>query len=343
MAADCAMADAEADKPAVAAERTGLEEFREELPEVWAQIPDKGLFFGLLALWLLIFQFLGNATFGYVNSPSLFVWLKNAYDATGSDDAHGPLIPFVVLALMWWKRDELLAVPKGLWWPGLGGLAGAMLLHVVGYTAQQSQVSTVAMFAGIYALMALVWGWRLAKAAFFPFLLFIFCVPLTGVAEPITVPLRHLSADISVFVSRHLLGIPIVQMGVQLMDPQGRYTYEVAAACSGMRSVITLLALTLVYGWTTFRPWWKRGLVVALALPLALLGNVFRLVSIIVAAEAFGQGAGEFVHDWFGFVTFAMALGVLMLLGHFLQDPETAKPEDGSGPDSAKPVEVGAA
>ena len=88
-----------------------------------------------------------------------------------------------------------------------------------------------------------------------------------------------------------------------------------------MRSVITLLALTTAYGWVNFDAWWKRGFVISLAIPLALMGNVFRLVSIVIAAEAFGQEAGAFVHDWFGFVTFAMALGVLMLVGHWLSEP----------------------
>lgn len=308
-------------------EKTGLEEFREELPQVWAAIPDKGLFFGLVAAWLLVFQFLGNATYGYIDSASLFLWLKNAYEATGSDDAHGSLIPFVVLALFWWKREDFERVPARNWWPGLAVLAGAMGLHVLGYAAQQSQVSVVAMFAGIYALMATVWGWRVAVASFFPFVMFVFCVPLTGIAEPITVPLRAISADISVFVARHLLGIPILQVGVQLVDPNGRYTYEVAAACSGMRSVITLLALTTAYGWVNFDAWWKRFFVVSLAIPLALMGNVFRLVSIVIAAEAFGQDAGAFVHDWFGFVTFAMALGVLMVVGHWLREPERPREE----------------
>lgn len=317
------MAEAPTSDQPVPRVKTGLEEFREELPRVWAAIPRKGLFFGLAAAWLLLFHFYGNATFGYVDTPSLFRWMKNAYDAPGSDDAHGILIPFVVLALFWWRRDELARVPTRLWWPGLLGLAAATGLHVLGYAAQQPQVSVVAMFTGLYALMATVWGWRLAVASFFPFVLFVFCVPLTGVAEPLTVPLRAVSADIAVWICRNLLGIPILQVGVQLFDPQGRYTYEVAAACSGMRSVITLLALTTTYGWMTFKPWWKRGLVIALAIPLALAGNVFRLVSIILAAEAFGQQAGAFVHDWFGFVTFAMALGVLMLLGRWLGE-ETA-------------------
>ncbi|MCB1125892.1 MAG: exosortase/archaeosortase family protein [Verrucomicrobiae bacterium] len=319
---------------AEAPEKTGLEEFREELPRVWAAIPDKPLFFGLLAGWLLIFQFLGNATYGYIDTASLFGWMKNSYD-NGSDDAHGSLIPFAVLALFWWKREALARLTARTWWPGVLGLAGAMGLHILGYAAQQPQVSVVAMFTGVYSLMAMVWGWRVAVASFFPFVMFVFCVPLSSVAEPVTVPLRGVSADVSVFVLRHLLGIPILQVGVQLLDPHGRYTYEVAAACSGMRSVITLLALTTAYGWVNFDRWWKRLFVVGLAIPLALVGNVFRLVSIVVAAEAFGQEAGAFVHDWFGFVTFVMALGVLMGVGHWLREPEPPVPDSGSDAEKA--------
>ena len=58
-----------------------------------------------------------------------------------------------------------------------------------------------------------------------------------------------------------------------------------------------------------------------------LLGNVVRLTCIVVAAEAFGQTAGQFVHDWFGFLTFALALVVLFTVGHWLREPEPPRPE----------------
>ena len=93
----------------------------------WQRLPDKGLFLVLLAAWLAMFYFVGNSTFGYVDTPSLFHWMYNAYNSQSptADDGHGNLIPFVVLGLFWWKRQELLAQPLKTWWPGLILLSGA--------------------------------------------------------------------------------------------------------------------------------------------------------------------------------------------------------------------------
>ncbi len=300
--------------------RTAFDGFREEFRMAWQTFPDKALFFVLLAAWVALFQWLGNSTFGYVASPSIFAWMNGAYDRPGSDDAHGYLIPVVVLVLFWRNRQALLAIPKAGWWPGLGLFAAALGLHVIGYLVQQPRVSIVAMFAGVYALLAAVWGWRFARACFFPFCLFVFCIPISTLAEPITIPLRQIATDIAVAVSHKALGIPVVQQGVQIIDPRGSYQYEVAAACSGIRSTIALLALTTIYGWVSFTSLWKRLLMMALAMPLALASNVLRLVAIIVAAEAFGRGAGEVVHNWFGFVSFALAIGAVLGVGHWLRD-----------------------
>jgi exosortase len=206
-------------------------------------------------------------------------------------------------------------------------LAGCVVLHLTGYLIQQPRVSIVAMLAGIWVLAAIVWGWPLGRAILFPMVLLVFCVPIGTLAEPLTVPLRQVSTDISVGISRGLLGIPVQQQGVLIKDPLGRYHYEVAAACSGMRSLITLFAINSIYAFLTFRTRWKRLLVITLALPLALLGNVIRLVGIVVAAEAFGQEAGHVAHDWFGFVTFALALAALAAAGHWLKEPNSPLPQ----------------
>src|SRR3972149_301392 len=159
-----------------------LEEFRLEFRECWLRLPNKGLFFGLLAAWLALFHFLGNSTFGYVNTPSLPGWMLNAYRGNDWDEGRGVMIPLVVLALMWWKRKELLALPLGLWWPGLALVAFALVLHVLGYMIQQPRVSIVALFAGIYGLLGAAWGWRFMRASFFPFFLFAFCIPFGSLA-----------------------------------------------------------------------------------------------------------------------------------------------------------------
>jgi exosortase len=314
---------------------SGWSGLRQELLAVWEQLSDKGMLFGLLAAWLALFHFFGNPTMGYINTPSLFRWLWNVYTASSvgggvvaklmdADDGYCVLIPFLVLGLFWSRRKALLEVRRYVWWPGLVLLGAAVLLHVFAFLVQQPLVSMVAMLGGVYVLVALVWGRHFAVASFFPMVLLVFCVPLGSLAEPVTVPLRQVSADISVFTVRNILGIDVIQRGVQIMDSRGHYHYEVAAACSGIRSLITLFALTTIYGFLTFRKPWKRLLIIALTIPLTLLGNVTRLVCIIVASEAFGHGAGEFVHDWFGFITFAMAMGAMFAVGYWLREEPLA-------------------
>ncbi len=269
-----------------------LDEFRRELGVVWRAMPGRWLFFVLLAGWVVLFELVGNPTFGYVKTSSLFRWLYNVWTYPGSEDSHGPLIPLVVLALLWWKRKTLLAVEKRLWLPGLIPLALAVVLHVAGYLVQQPRISVVAFLGGLYALVMTVWGWRFAMACLFPLALLVFSVPMGSVIEPLTIPLRLISTKVALFVVRDLLGIHVLAEGVIIMDPAGSYQYEVAAPCSGIHSFIAMLALTIIYGFITFKTAWRRAVIAALALPLALLGNVLRLVCIIVGAEAFGREAG---------------------------------------------------
>lgn len=299
-----------------------FESFQQEFAELWQAIPNKGLFFVLLGGWVLLFALVGNPTMGYFKTPSLFGWLYGTYTRPGSEDEHGLLIPFIVLGLLWWKRRALMEVEKEIWLPGLIPLGLATALHVFGYLIQQPRISAAALFGGFYSLIAVVWGWRFARACLFPMVLLIFSMPLGDVIEPVTIPLRMLSTKMALFVVRDLLAIQVHSEGVMIFDPKGSYQYEVAAPCSGIHSFIAMLALTTIYGFITFKTNWRRGVIIALALPLALAGNVFRLVSIIVAAEAFGREAGEAVHNWFGFVTFLMALFVMFTVSTWLKEPE---------------------
>jgi hypothetical protein len=77
-----------------------LDEFQTELVDAWRQVPNKGFFFGLLAVWLALFQFLGNSILGYIHSSSLFAWMWEAYtskNTNAENDRHGVVIPFLVL------------------------------------------------------------------------------------------------------------------------------------------------------------------------------------------------------------------------------------------------------
>jgi exosortase len=115
--------------------------------------------------------------------------------------------------------------------------------------------------------------------------------------------------------------------GNQAFGANRTFQYEVAAACSGIRSLIALVALTTIYGFMTFESNWKRALMMAVAIPLAVLNNLIRITGVIVIAEAFGEEAGLEFHDWAGFFTFAVALGCVMAVGYFLQErTQTSEP-----------------
>jgi exosortase len=293
----------------------------------WRRLPNKAFFFALLAAWLALFQFLGNTTLGYVHTPSLLSWLVDQYDNPVADDGHGNFIPFLVIGLFWWKRRELLALPLKLWWPGLLILAAALALHAAGYAVQQTYLSVAALFAGIYGLMGLAWGREWLRHSLFPFFLFMFSFPLGQRAEFITFPLRQLVSWLSEEVAHWVLGIDVIRVGTQLLDPSGSYGFDVQAPCSGMRSLIAIFLLATVYGFFAFRSSWKRLLLMALALPFAVLGNLARMLLIIMSAELGGQSWGNYVHEGgplgiISLVPYLPAMIGLLLIGRWLEKGE---------------------
>jgi exosortase len=308
-----------------------LEDFRLAFLDCWSRLPNKGFFFILLAAWLALFHFLGNTTLGYIRSesPSLYAWMLDAYDPSGhylsSDDGHGVIIPFIVLGLFWWKRKELLAQPLRLWPPGLWLVGVALVLHVAAYMGQQPKASVVALFIGIYGLMGLAWGPAWLRTSFFPFFLFAFCVPLGMQARFISFPLRKLVCQLVAFVANGILAIDVQRDGTALLNANAHYQYEVAAACSGMRSLLATLAISMIYGFVSFPKWWQRLLLIASAFPLAVIGNLVRMLTIIIAAEIGGQEWGNYVHEGgpggiFSLLPYVPAFAGLLLIGHWLRE-----------------------
>jgi exosortase len=268
----------------------------------------------------------GTASFNFSSTPSLFQWMYNAWDAPMLDSSQGKLIPFVVAILLWVKRRELAETIAGWWWPGLALVGLALLLHVFGFLAQQPRVSMIGFFFGMYSLVGLVWGWRTLKASFFPFVLFSFCMPLGTFAEDLTLPLRLLATKLTYVICHGGLDVPVIRTGTALFDQSGRMNFDVAPACSGIRSFVALLAVTTIFSTLAFKSIWKRAAMILLTVPLVVLFNVIRLVAIILATQAINREAGMFVHEWFGFVTYMMAVACLLGVAHFLRDKPVSAP-----------------
>lgn len=300
--------------------------FLEELREFLDSFPNKAVFLLLTGIWFLAFHLFGNSTFGYTDTNSLFGWLDYDYSQKAGDE-HGYLVPFAVLALIWYEKKRFIAVHKETWWPALIVVVIGILIHLVGYRVQQVRISIIGFFLGWYGLMGMVWGKEWLRAVFFPYILFIFCFPIGSLADNISVPLRKISSVITATIA-NIMGIDVVRRGTMLFNHAKGYEYEVAAACSGLRSLIATLGIGVVYGFLIFKTSWRRGLMVVCAVPLAVAANVTRLLMIIFAAEIFGQKGGMYVHDstLLSLIPYVVAFIGMAVIGRiFTEEPRSKK------------------
>src|SRR5438445_4221452 len=127
------------------------------------------------------------------------------------------------------------------------------MLHLLSYRVQQPRISIVGLFTGIYGLSGMAWGPQWLRKTFFPFILFVFCIPLGSFIQPVTFPLRLMVSKIVEAISHNVLAIDILRDGTTLRDPSNRYGYDVAAACSGLRSLIATGIFAIVYAMMGFK------------------------------------------------------------------------------------------
>ena len=293
----------------------------------------------------MVFQFFGNATRGYIDTASMFVWWVKQWMDPGAETEHGWLILGIAVWLLWrnLKRadgqadDDRLSHPSAAGVPrsafrvqpeAIAALLGGLALHLLGYALQQTRVSIVGFLVFTWGVLALGGGRRWGRAAAFPLGFMLFALPL-NVLDTAGFFLRVGVTDVAYHAAR-ALHIDVIRNGTQLLSPDGSYNYDVAAACSGVRSLMALAALSLLLGYLSFRSWWARALIGALCLPYAFVGNVVRIFAIIVAAEWQGEEAGKVVHEWFGFLIFVIVLGLVQLTIWLLERARLGRPTAGA-------------
>ncbi len=277
----------------------------------------------------VVLQFFGNATRGYIPTDSLFYWWGFQWWNPGSETEHGWLILGLSLWLFWQNvRREPVAPNPAATGVALAAMLGGLAVHLLGYAVQQTRISILGFLLFTGGVLTLAGGQRWGRAAAFPLAFMVFALPL-NILDTAGFWLR-----MAVIATSHDLanlgGIGVIRSGTQLFAPDGTYQYDVAAACSGVRSMMALTALSLLVGYLNFRSWGLRLFVLLLSFPFTYVGNVGRITAIIVAAEWFGQDAGMVVHEWAGFLVFVIVLGLVPLSVNLLRRwlPGTVMPAD---------------
>jgi exosortase len=285
----------------------------------------------------VVFQFFGNSARGYINTPSLFWWWASHWADPQAESEHGWLILAISACLfarnLW--LSKMTQTSELAWRPLVAMLAG-FALHLLGYVMQQGRISIGGLLLFGWGVLALAGGRRWGRAALFPLAFLLFAIPL-NVLDTVGFYLRLGVIDTAWHLAQ-FVHIDVIRNGTQLLSPDGSYQYDVAAACSGMRSLMALAALSLLLGYLNFRSWWWRALIGLLCFPYAFLGNVARIFSIIAAAAWRGQGAGEMTHRVMGVGVFVIVLGLVQMTVWLLQKYQLAQSCDSAASQETSPA-----
>lgn len=242
---------------------------------------------------------------------SFWRWAREAWNE-GNDLEHGPLILPGAIVVAWLQREEFAAAVKRSSWVGLVPLLVGVFIFVVAARAQQARYALVALPVLIVGCVWFLWGWPVARIASFPCLLLLFMVPI-GFILGHTEPLQRLVASVVTGVS-NLVGIGVDRDGVTLMAKDRSFQCEVAGGCSGVRSLIAMTMLSLLYTHFNERRFWKKAAIFAMTLPFTVLGNIVRVFTIVLVSKWFGQSVGTGPwHDISGFIiTIPIAVGAMV-------------------------------
>ncbi|HEX8558573.1 MAG TPA: exosortase [Pyrinomonadaceae bacterium] len=302
-------------------------------------------------LWqpLLIAAAVAFAYWGVLARLGRFWWDDENY-------SHGLLIPFVIGYILWAERERLAAVtkrPRALWGGAMAGAALLMLwVGTAGAELFTQRTSLVLLLAG---LAVYFWGWRLLRAVFVPLFLLALAIPIPSIVfNKVAFPLQLFASRCAVWAMR-TFDIPVLREGnVIELYPLGSTTtkkLEVVEACSGIRSLMTLVTLAVVFAYFTgpsdedgsggrrlarFRAL-RAALIVLAAVPIAIITNAARVSGTGILARYYGtEVADGFFHEFSGWVIYVAAFLLLFAFGWLLDRFSPTRGGRGQG-GAAKP------
>lgn len=282
---------------------------------------------------------------------------------TDENYSHGLLIPFVIGYILWTNRERLKQEPAR---PSLFLGSAAILLALLalwagaaGAELYTQRVSLVLMLAGI---VVYVWGFRQLQIALVPLVLLALAIPVPVILlNKIAFPLQIFASKCAVW-SMRLFGISVLRQGnvIELL-PRGSLEtkkLEVVEACSGIRSLMTLITLSVVFAYMTYPGkdesgsatpilqrlktfgFWRSLILILAAVPIAILTNAMRVSGTGVLAHYYGTGVADgFFHSFSGWVIYISAALLLFAVAWFLDRLEPAS-RDTTGPDVTREQDI---
>ncbi len=248
-------------------------------------------------------------------------WLSDLW--VDPNYSHGLLVPFVSLWLAYERRDKLAALAPAPAPSGVIVILAGLGFLTAGLLAAELFITRTSLVVVLIGLLAFILGYRYVRVLSLPLGFLVFMVPLPNlVFNAIAFPLQLLASQFAV-ATLHAIAVPALREGNVILLPNG--ALEVVEACSGLRSLISLTATSVLLAAVMLRGAFLRLVLVVLSIPIAVLTNGFRVSGTGVLAYHFGTNVAEgFFHGFSGWMVFLAALLALgasaLLLRRLEQD-----------------------
>ncbi len=238
----------------------------------------------------------------------VYQWYNDA------DYSHGFLVPLLSAYLIWQRKDKLRQIPRHASWWGLVIIAISLGLLFLGSLGAELSLARLSLLGTLCGLIVYFTGGAMLRAMAFPMAFLLFAIPIPVVVyNEIVFPLQFIASKFATRVLEMLNLFPILREGNVLILPHMRL--EVVEACSGIRSLMSLLALAAGYGYLVEKSVPVRWFLVLAMVPLAIVSNGMRIMITAVMANYIGPRAAEgFMHEFSGWVIFVVATIMFLAL-----------------------------
>jgi exosortase len=234
------------------------------------------------------------------------------------DFSFGFIVPLFSVFLVWQDRHRLARISTQPAWSGLAVLALGLALLVVGQMGAELFLARLSILFVLAGLIILFWGWNLFRAMLFPWAFLVLMIPIPNIIlNQITFPLQLLASKVAAGVlSAPLFGkplVPVLREGNVIHLPS--MDLQVAKACSGIRSLMSLTALAIIYGYLMEKRLWVRCVLAAASVPIAVVANSGRIVGTALVAQYWDPSKAEgYYHESWGWIVFVISLVLLYAL-----------------------------
>lgn len=223
-----------------------------------------------------------------------------------SDYSHGYLVAPLCVAFAYVRRTSFPGTQKPAWLLGLTLISLSMLMRWVGAAYFVETVDGWSIMFWLAGVVSILFGWPVTRWAAPVILFLVFMMPLPYRAESfLSQPLQRVATTISCY-GLQLFGQPAIAEGNVILVGDNRL--EVAAACSGLRLFVSIVALASAYLILVERTWWEKSLLLLAIIPIAVFTNALRIVATgLLQQLTTSEIAGRFSHDFAGFVMIPVA------------------------------------